>query len=238
MRSIGSGWAIGNTPIGADFAIYRWNTATRAWQQVSGQAQTLSVNLNGVPFIVNAAHEIYKWDGVSSWKLFGGGSATCGGDGPCPTSVASGSSDDETWVIDKKSAVWNWNGTTWTQPTTAAGSKIMVQSTPDPVCGDHLPMVLGSSTIYAFEHSVASCVLSEGTFADTLGAGPDITTQFAMGADGKIYRWDSVLSHWSFYGETPAGPDWGKSTKIGALANGLFALSSTGAVDFMPMVPW
>ena len=123
MRSIGSGWAIGNTPIGADFAIYRWDTTTRAWQQVSGQAQTLSVNLNGVPFIVNAAHEIYKWDGVSSWLFFGGGSATCSGDGPCPTSVASGSRDDETWVIDKKNAVWNWNGSTWTQPTTGAGSQ-------------------------------------------------------------------------------------------------------------------
>jgi len=95
------------------------------------------------------------------------------------------------------------------------GLAIMVQSTPDPVCGDHLPMVLGtegSSSIYAFEHSVASCVLSEGSFADTRGAGPDVTTQFAVGADGKIYQWDPVVSYWSFYGETPA-PRLGKENQ-------------------------
>jgi hypothetical protein len=217
-RSIGSGWAIGTNSIGNDFVILQWSPATQTWSTASGGGgQTISVDLNGTPWVVNGVGDIYKWTGAP-WVWAGYGL----GHNPGFASVASGSTDNETWATGTDNTIWHWTGSAWTQVTgIGAGPKVVVFSTPDPTCGDHLPVILGTNSYFYFVGHSGAC----STYAPSAnwpnGAGPDLTTDFAVGTDGNVYRWGPTGA-WSYY----VGAPWGLNTKIGAWGEGVYAMST------------
>jgi hypothetical protein len=53
-------------------------------------------------------------------------------------------------------------------------------------------------------------------------AAVDISTDFAVGADGMIYQWDPKSSIWQPFNQAP----FGTNTRLGAWTNGLFAMST------------
>jgi len=221
--SIASGWVLGNVAdANGNFSIYRWDPSAQNWPQVTGGAERISVDLNGNPWVVNTAGQIYKWNG-SAFVPFGGSF--------CAQSVASGTNDNETWATRCGDlAVFHWNGTSWHgDPFGALANKIALFSTPDPNCGDHLPVLIGTDTnIYFYKHT--DCASGSFTFSVENGQGLDITTDFAVGFDGNVYRWDTNVPGWDFY---IAGP-FAMDTRIGGWWNGLFAMSaSTGALQLL-----
>jgi hypothetical protein len=155
----------------------------------------------------------------------------------CATSVASGSGDGETWAIHcGDNTIWHFSAAgTWQQPEPgAAGTKVMVVSTPDPNCGDHLPMVTGTggdTSIYRYVHS--GC--SSGAFQYSNGGGVDISTDFTVGTDGRLYQWNATNSAWQIYATSP----FGTNARIGTWSNGVYALSTAdGTIQkVVPFVP-
>jgi hypothetical protein len=66
----GTAWIIGTSPVGSsgsgvDFGIYRWNGINN-WEGVSGGAVRIAVGPDGMPWIVNAAGQIFHRVG-NSW---------------------------------------------------------------------------------------------------------------------------------------------------------------------------
>jgi hypothetical protein len=224
VRSIGSGWAVGSDPVGnGDFGIYRWvpsqNFAHGSWTEVPGGAQTISVDLNGTPWIVNQAGQVWKWTG-SNWAPIGPSSFVF-------SAVASGSTDAETWAIQRSDQiVYHWTGAEWVRVSDYLGSPpkaitIAVFSGIDASCPtpQHSPVVLGTNpipTIYFF-----SCVLNAFSSGD--GAGWDISTDFVVDTSGNLeYRLGRTWN--PLYVAAP----WGTSTRIGAWVNGIFAIPPDG----------
>lgn len=234
FTAIGSGWAIGTAPIGApgNYVVERWDPVMQQWVQAPGGGSAVSVDLNGIPWLVNAAGQIFRWLG-GNWGLFGTMDF-------CATSVASGAKDTETWAIHCGDAtIWRWNGSAWDEPDAGvSATKIAVFSAPDPTCGDHLPMVMGAMgdmSIHAYVHTT-SC--GSGVFQAGTGSAYDLSTDFAVWTDGTIQRWNAGTSTWQHFVAAP----WGTNTKIGTWANGVFAMSAAtdatnGAVQMLVGYP-
>jgi hypothetical protein len=210
--AIGSGWAVGcGTPL--DLPVLQWQPASQMLVAANpaAAAASVSVDLNGNPWLVRGNGTIWKWNG-SAFAAFHSETRFCA------SSVASGSNDAETWAIGcgTMAQVYHWDGSgAWVLPDGAAtAQKIAIFSTPDPATGAHLPVVLGSAGtgIYFYQGSTR-------LFSDHNGDGNDVTTDFAVGTDGAIWHWNAG---WTSYIAAP----WGASTKIGAWANGVFAMDS------------
>ena len=171
--------------------------------------------MNGTVWVVNKAGVIFKWVN-NAFAVFSAPFAAA--------SVASGSNDTETWATKASDqTIWHWTGSQWVQVPGGA-LKVTVFSAPDPVCNDHLPVVLGgNNSIYFYQH-VGGC--SGGAFTFSNGGGSDLSTDFVVDATGKIDQWSAGA--WHSY---VTGP-YGTSTKIGAWVGGIFAMSSaTGAIQ-------
>ena len=240
--SMGSGWAIGSDSKGTngDFGIYQFlgspDFAKGHWNEVSGGAVTVSVDLNKNPWIVNNAGQIYQWNG-SSWTAFGPSSFKA-------SSVASGSSVSETWAIQKSDqTIFHWTGTNATNGSWAQvpgfpagnpppqGSKIAVFSAPDTSCGGsappHSPVVLGlNENIYFYQ-------CGQGAFTFANGAGTDISTDLAVGGDGNLYVWRGCGEGWGLYNAAP----FGTNTRIGGWADGIFAMPVGGTISPSVVAP-
>ncbi len=225
-RAIASGWAIGQgllAATNADYVVDQWHPSSNGWLQAPGGGIGTSVDLNGTAWLVNSLGAVFRWDGAQ-WGAFGDGTL-------CVSSVASGAKDSETWAVSCTGGVWRWTGTAWVQPQPdAAGTKIAMLSTPDRLCGDHLPMVtglVGDLSIDSYVHSPGSC--TAGMFRYSGGTGYDITTDLAVGEDGNVHRWDPQTLSWPVYVVAP----WGSvATRIGAGVNGTFAISTAGDATF------
>jgi hypothetical protein len=219
---VGSGWVLGLGPDGnGNSGIFHWDRTAQNWPAGSGRAKTITVDLNGVPWVVTAAGQIFKWDGLV-WSTFGGVGTFCA------TSVASGSTDSETWATRcGDNSIWKWSGSGWVQQP-GAGLKVAMVSTLDPTCKDHLPIALGTDgNIYVFAHTDCNGV---GFYAN--GAAVDVSTDLAVGFDGYVYLWNPAQSRWDYYVTAPAG--WGTTTRIGGWGTGTFAFSTTsGAIQML-----
>ena len=214
-NAIGSGWAIGNNAVGhGDYGIFHWDPVQQQWVQIpNAGAQVISVDLNGTPWIVNLAGQIYKWNGTA-FSSFGSGLAA--------SRVASGATDTETWALRQSDGqIFHWSGTQWTS-VPGAGLQIAVFSAQDPVCGDHLPVVIQTDAGHEFNFFSHGSSCQTGGFNTTNGAGSDLSTDFAVGTDGNIYQWNAATKIWGFYVAAPFGTD----TNIGTWINGIFARSS------------
>ncbi len=98
-------WAIGNTPTPGGFTLHHW-LGGESWEQVPGGGVRIAVGPDG-PWIVNDAHNIYRWTGTS-WQLVGG-SANDIGIG----------ADGTVWIINNTAAVGGFqiqrrDGNAWT----------------------------------------------------------------------------------------------------------------------------
>jgi hypothetical protein len=213
--AVASGWVIGcdpPDPSGKGRRIYRWDGGSQNWSSVPGLATSITVDLNGVPWVVNGLGQIFKWNG-SAFARF-----PLANDSFVASSVASGSKDNETWAIRKSdSTIWNWNGSAWIQ-TAGNASKIALFSHLD-ACGDHLPWIINASQkISQYTHQ-PGC--APGQFGQVNGAALDMSTDYVLGADGVVYSWTNGT--WTPYRTSP----WGTNTRIGAGPNGLFAASTS-----------
>ena len=79
----GSVWVIGLGPIvGGNFAIHKWNEATFSWQGSDGGAVRIAVSPSGVPWVVNAAGQIFRRSSSSPtsgfWQEMPGGARDIG----------------------------------------------------------------------------------------------------------------------------------------------------------------
>ncbi len=224
--AIGSGWSIGTNSVGnGDFGIYQWIPSAQLWSGANGGGgKKVSVDLNGNPWVVNSAGDVYKWTG-SVWAGYGHGQV------PANTpfnSVASGSADSETWATGTDNTIWHYAGSSWTQVTgIGAGIKIAVFSTPDATCADHLPVILGTDNrMYFVGHSGCGAYAPNGNLWPSSGGGIDISTDYILGGDTNVYHWDPTASVWRFYIASADGPD--SSAQIGAGINGLFFAGGNG----------
>ncbi len=229
--AVGSAWVIGTNTMGSgsctagtgDCGIFQ-ATSSGAFAQIpNAGARSISVDLNGVPWIVNNAGQIFKWNG-SAFAAFGPSTFVASG-------VASGSIDTETWAIQKSDqTIFHWLGGTtgWSQITgnpAPKALKIAVFSTLDPTCNTHLPVVLGNNQAIDF----FSCATS--SFSVSNGAGFDLSTDYAVGTDGNIFHFNAGPATWSPYILIPSGAT-ASNTKIGAWIDGLWAMrTDTGQLS-------
>lgn len=65
----GSVWAIGTDERSGGFGIYHW--VGSGWQRVDGGALRIDVDPNGVPWIVNNSHSIYRREGDAWIRVVG-----------------------------------------------------------------------------------------------------------------------------------------------------------------------
>ena len=55
----GSVWILGTNQLGSDFGIYKWNDAISNWDQADGAGTRIAVGPDGLPWLVNAAGQIF-----------------------------------------------------------------------------------------------------------------------------------------------------------------------------------
>jgi len=217
--SLGSGWVIGCDPdSNGNGHAFRWIPGT-GWTLPDGGATrgtTISVDLNGTPWITNSSGAIFKFSwSLNSFQAFQPGSPTCA------TSVASGSVDTETWFIGCNGMTYNWNGSGWTQVsmTPTSASKIAVFSNPDSVCGRHLPWIMTpGSPAPAFWQGAIDGTCTTYSYSSTPYTGFDLTTDFLLGTDGKLYTYNGTTLTGP-YATTP----WGTASKIAGWTGGIYA---------------
>jgi hypothetical protein len=237
FKAIASGWAISNEQIGCcqDGKIYQWDALTQGWDLRPGGAVSISVDLNGTPFVVNSQQTVFKWNAAAStWNYY------CGQAANSAVSVASGANDSETWAIlpNNQVAICQCDNTLpncqsgkWVPqgPSSTKGSKVAVQSTLDTTCssaGAHYPMVKGlpgDPYVYRWK-----CDNNPPSLTGTAGGGVDLSTDMVVGGDGRLYEWDANASPplWVDYGT--ASP-YGLNALIGSWYSGIFLMKSDGS---------
>jgi hypothetical protein len=217
--AVASGWILGCTAqVPDNYDVLEWDAVQGTFDQAGGSwASSISVDLNGNPWVVNNIGQIYKWNGLG-FTAFGGTSFVA-------SSVASGSNDNETWAIRSDGAVCNWadagSGPDWICVEGAGASKVAVFSAPTASCHDHVPWAINSNhTVYVYMHPFGC---DPGGFlpVKTGTVALDITTDFILGMDGNVYAWNAATSVFNQYVAAP----WGARTLIGGWIHGLFAAS-------------
>jgi peptidoglycan hydrolase-like protein with peptidoglycan-binding domain len=108
----GSAWVIGLGPVvGGNFAIHKWNEGTFSWQASDGGAVRIAVSQTGVPWVVNAAGQIFRRTSSSPtsgfWELMPGGARDIGI-----------GADGSVWVIGTAAIpggfeIFKFNGSGW-----------------------------------------------------------------------------------------------------------------------------
>lgn len=71
----GSAWAIGTDERSGGFGIYHWLGSS--WQRVDGGALRIDVDPEGIPWIVNNSHSIYRRE-AGAWRRMGGNARDIG----------------------------------------------------------------------------------------------------------------------------------------------------------------
>jgi hypothetical protein len=102
-------WILGcDSPSAGNHGIYKYEGG--AWRQVAGAAKSIAVSPEGTPWVVNAAGEIYRWNGSAFARLPGVQG--------CATAIAVGA-NNSAWVLgcDNPSAgnhgIYRFNGSSW-----------------------------------------------------------------------------------------------------------------------------
>jgi hypothetical protein len=200
MSPLGAGWGVACRAR----TIWRWTWnsssggALGAWSNVPGPSgvTTVSVDLNGNPWVIDSAGQIYKWNG-SAFIAFGPISFVA-------SSVASGSGDAETYAINASDhTIWRYSplprGHWLRMSATQTATKIAVFSTPN---GCALPLIhdpwIIDSNHNIYKGANVNCGGSVA-FSQALGSALEITTDFIKSTDGLIYAWDPWAAGWSHH---------------------------------------
>jgi hypothetical protein len=215
---VGSGWVIGQAPIGQDHGIYQYQPGSKTFRQITANgaaAKIVSVDTAGNPWVINSAGNIYKWNpGTSTFSQF---PALPGSQGAISVaSIGTYANDAGTWAIRDDFTIWSWTGSSW-QQTPGLGTKISIfsQSAANDGCGP-VPFVIGTNgNIYRF-------VCQTNSFTSANGSGPDISTDFAVDWNGNVDWWNPNTQSFTHYIAAP----WGTQTRIGGWSNGLWASST------------
>jgi hypothetical protein len=213
--AVASGWLIGCTPDAGNYDVYRWVASMQSWTQITNSwAVSVSTDFQGNAWVIDAAGSVSKWNGSGFTPLTS--------QPPCPAaSVASGSTDSETWVVcASDGSIWNWTGSAWAQVPGAYAAKVAVFSTPTP-CGGHAPWVKTSDGgLYQYVDG-AGCTFP-GQFRQVFASATDITTDLIVGSDDVVHLWMSDSTGFRDY---VASPWRSASTRIGGWAFGVFAIN-------------
>lgn len=95
-------WAIGCSPVPGGYTIHYWKNGA-GWVRVRGGATNITVDKNGVPWVVNSSNYIYRYNLRSkAWERM-------------PGRAIDISSWHETWVVgtDKKPYIWQSGQQRW-----------------------------------------------------------------------------------------------------------------------------
>src|SRR5262249_54777636 len=84
----------------------QWNG--RGWTKVGGGAVRIAVGPRGEPYVVNAQHQIFQWNGRGGWNTLPGAAndISVGADG---TIYVTGNDN-----VGGNHTAWKWNGKGWT----------------------------------------------------------------------------------------------------------------------------
>lgn len=69
----GSIWVIGIQAASGGYNIRTWDSSTSTWNTVGGAAVRISVQPNGIPWVINSANNIFRWNGKAWTKMAGQG---------------------------------------------------------------------------------------------------------------------------------------------------------------------
>jgi hypothetical protein len=227
--AIASGWLLGCSANQAgDYQVYEWLAPTQVWAVVpNAWALSISVDLRGVPWAVNKAGQVLKWNG-SGFEPFGGTAFMA-------TYVASGADDSETWAVQQSdTSIWNWSGAIWQRVSGSFGSKIALFSEVD-ACGAHVPWVINSSWD-VFRYTPAPSCVFPGAFSQVSPAASDITTDLVVGTDNMIRVWKQPADASATFNPYIATPWGAANTRLGGWALGVFALDVANG-DVVQLAP-
>jgi hypothetical protein len=117
----GSVSVLGANPVGGNYGIYHW---TDGWTQEPGGAVRIAVDPSGNPWVINAAHLIFHWNG-KGWASFPGAA----------TDIAVGA-NGSVWALGATPTagnygIFHWNGNGWT-PESGAAVRIAVDPSGNP----------------------------------------------------------------------------------------------------------
>lgn len=182
----GSIWITGTNNNEEGGAIYKWDEKNWKWTNRGGVALNISVDSEGIPWIVNIKNEIFRLKG-SSWQKLPGLAKDIGV-----------GADGSVWIIGsgdagKDASVYKWNESDWEWvKMSGEGARIAVDPEGKPW------LVNNNGNIYR----------KKGTTWQQL---PGLGTDISIGADGSIwiigedaeevekpiYKWDEKNWKWS-----------------------------------------
>ncbi len=206
----GTAWIIGSTKVGSagDYNIARWTGS--GWITVGGGGVRIDVDPAGNPWVVNASHGIYYWNGTSFLHMPGNANDIgIGADGSVFIISNTLYSNKKDFYIQK------WNGSSWvTLP--GAGVRISADQS------GHPWVVNSSGTIYAWSGS--SWVLQPGMASD-IGIGTEgsvfITSTTAIPGTHDYYFEKQSTYGWVLTGGAgvsidagPGGVPWGTNSSL------------------------
>jgi hypothetical protein len=189
--AVASGWVIGADSHGdGNFGIYQLDTF---WSQRPGGAKgNITVDQSHNPWVINANHQIFRWNGASfvffdsskSWQTVAVGNPNN------PFEIVATDTSGNIW-IDTNGIN---RGASWTQiPGNATKVAVFLETEP---CGFgansiHIPWVMNSSgSIYKYVVGSSSSPCSSGSFNARSGFAKDITTDYVLGGDNGLYQYD------------------------------------------------
>jgi hypothetical protein len=192
--AVASGWVIGADPHGdGNFGIYQLDSS---WSARPGGAKgNITVDQSHNPWVINANHQIFRWNGAS-FVFFDGSKSWL------TVAVGNPNNPFEIVATDTSGNVWIDNngmsfGAFWTQiPGIATKVAVFLEMEP---CGGsdggptgiHIPWVINSSGSI-FKYIVgASSSCSSGSLNARSGFAKDITTDYVLGGDNGLYQSDT-----------------------------------------------
>jgi hypothetical protein len=162
-------------------AIYRFNQTVlpNTFAPEPGLAYRITVSTDGVPWVINEAGHVFKWNGVNNWTPIPANGSACAG------SIAVGHGDDA-WVTGCGTGdqpIYNWNGVSWvlqTGPLAQTGYNIGILNA---LNGTQQPFVLKSS---GFNNIFVS---NGSSWSEALGSAKWASENSVLETDGNIYEW-------------------------------------------------
>jgi len=142
----GTVWLIGNNAQGGgNYDIYRSTDRGANWTRIPGAAVRISVDPAGNAWVVNAANNIFRYNGTQ-WVQTPGSAQDVGV-----------GSDGAIWVIGADNGIYRWNGSNWTKKT---GGALHIAAGPNGIVWvvNH-----GGEIFKAQEGAVAAAAPAQGT---------------------------------------------------------------------------
>ncbi len=163
-------WVIGTNAESGGYGIYRWNGSNN-WDKIPGSAVRIDVDPKGNAWVVNAQHQIFRYNG-SGFEVLPGAAWDVG-------VGANGTA----WVIGTNSegggyGIYRWNGSNWDK---IPGAAVRIDVDPQ----GNAWVVNSAHNIYRYDGR--QFVQTPGA-ANDVGIGADGTV-FVVGTDSGVYKW-------------------------------------------------